>query len=223
MAMPRPAGRRPSTSSTSRSVHVLSIAEGILRICVPQRQGPLRELLVRSGMAMPRPAGRRPGTSAAAPRNGGVRALLCIMDDACLPSVPLGGTALCLRLQQQVDTWANTLGGGLGLLVELTPALLARVQADGNEQDGRPNVEALHRVVPTLFAQAVLHHGAASAERCVLDAQGGAVLAHLHVGRCLRTVQLRWPTMMIALPEPRRSDQRSDRTGDAGMGKRKAR
>jgi hypothetical protein len=101
-------------------------------------------------------------------------------------------------LQQQVDTWANTLGGGLGLLVELTPALLARVQAEGRVQDGRPDVEALHRVVPTLFAQAVLHHGAASAERCVLDAQGAAVLAHLHVGRCLRTVQLRWPPGWLA-------------------------
>ena len=120
------------------------------------------------------------------------------MDDVHLSSLPLSGTALSLRLQQQVDTWANTLGGGLGLLVELTPALLARVQAEGSERDGRPNVEALHRVVPTLFAQAVLHHGAASAERCVLDAQGAAVLAHLHVGRCLRTVQLRWPPGWLA-------------------------
>lgn len=145
------------------------------------------------------------------------------MDDVRLPSVPLGGTTPCLLVQQQVDIWANTLGGGLGLVVELTPALLAHVKADGCEQDGRPSVEALHRVVPTLFAQAVLHHGAASAERCVLDAQGGAVLAHLHVGRCLRTVQLRWPTMMFVIPEPHRSDRRSDRTGDAGMGKHKAR
>lgn len=145
------------------------------------------------------------------------------MDDVHLSSPPLSGTVLSLRLQQQVDVWANTLGGGLGLLVELSPALLARVQAEGGAQDGRPDVEALHRVVSTLFAQAVLHHGAASAERCVLDAQGAAVLAHLHVGRCLRTVQLRWPTMMIALPDPRRSDRRSARTGDAERGKSNAR
>jgi hypothetical protein len=142
------------------------------------------------------------------------------MDDVHLSSLPLSGTALSLRLQQQVDTWANTLGGGLGLLVELTPALLARVQAEGSVQDGRPDVEALHRVVPTLFAQAVLHHGAASAERCVLDAQGAAVLAHLHVGRCLRTVQLRWPTMMIALPEPRRSPRRYALSAKQGSGGR---
>ena len=142
------------------------------------------------------------------------------MDDVHLSSLPLSGTALSLRLQQQVDTWANTLGGGLGLRVELTPALLARVQAEGSVQDGRPDVEALHRVVPTLFAQAVLHHGAASAERCVLDAQGAAVLAHLHVGRCLRTVQLRWPTMMIALPEPRRSPRRYALSAKQGSGGR---
>ena len=74
---------------------------------------------------------------------------------------------------------ATALGSGLQMHLELTPALLARLQS--------------LRAVHLLFTQVVMHHGAASADRCVLDADGALVLAHLHVGQRMRTVQLRWP------------------------------
>ena len=108
---------------------------------------------------------------------------------------PMSAVTVNTLMHQQVEELVAVLGGGMGITIEVGEELIARIREKATIAvlGARPLVNAVQQVIPALFAQAVLQHGAGASDRCVLDVDNDKVIARLYAGSNCRVVPLRWP------------------------------
>ena len=108
---------------------------------------------------------------------------------------PMSAATVTALVDQQVEQLAATLGSGLGIELVVGSKLISRLRDKSSIAilGARPLINAVHRVVPALFAQAVLQHGAGASDRCELDMVGERVIARIFTRRHGKVVSLTWP------------------------------
>ncbi|MCB0815434.1 MAG: hypothetical protein KDB87_20000, partial [Flavobacteriales bacterium] len=107
---------------------------------------------------------------------------------------PMGRETVALLLRRETDALAGRLGAGCGLRLAVGNALLAHLQAEATIAvlGARPLIEAVQRVLPALFAEAVGHAEVRGAESVELDWDGRRAVARVK-GEGAPAFPLRWP------------------------------
>ena len=107
---------------------------------------------------------------------------------------PMGRETVVLLLRRETDALAERLGAGCGIRLTVGNALLAHLQAEATIAvlGARPLIEAVQRVLPVLFAEAVGHATVREAQAVELDWEGRRAVARVP-DEGVAPFPLRWP------------------------------